>query len=625
MSQLIVQELTKTIGDKTLYESISFTITEGEKIGLLGKNGCGKSTLLQIIAGEIDADVLHVDHPNAYSMMYLPQNPELTAGKSILEVMFESDIPVMEINRTYEQARRASEADPTNMDRVNELLKLQEKMEHLGGWEMNTAAKYALTKLGITDFDRLTDTLSGGQQKRVALARALIEPHDLLLLDEPTNHLDIESTEALEELVKAYKGSVLFVTHDRLFLNHVTNSIYEIDQKKLFMYKGNYETYLENKAIRQEQAAAEQSKIDNLYRNELKWVRRGAKARTTKQKARLDRFDDIAEKAGAKSSVDSLEMNLAGSRLGKKVMEGKQLTKRFGNHTLFQDFSFILQAKDHIGILGENGAGKSTLMNILAAKEQPTEGSLDIGSTVKVGYFTQHYPEFDPTQRVLHYIVETSNAIQTTTGESLSAVQMLERFLFPTNVHGTPIGKLSGGEKKRLYLLKLLMEQPNVLLLDEPTNDLDLDTLAVLENYLDSFGGVVVVVSHDRYFLDRVTEKLWIVEDQQITVTLDSYHEYVEKQKTSEVPLEVTVFKDGPQPVKEKKKRLSYHEKKEWETIEQEIEKLESLIAAHQKAIDSAGSDYEKIRLATIELDEAEAQLEEKMERWAYLEEIVSS
>lgn len=625
MSQLIVQQLTKTIGDKTLYDKISFTITEGEKIGLLGRNGCGKSTLLQILAGEMDADVLSMDHPNAYSMVYLSQNPELTAGKSILEVMFESEIPVMEINRKYEQVRHASEANPGDMNLVNELLQLQEKMEQLGGWEMNTAAKYALTKLGITEFDRLTNTLSGGQQKRVALARALIEPHDLLLLDEPTNHLDIESTQALEELVKSYKGSVLFVTHDRLFLNHVTNSIYEIDQQQLFMYKGNYETYLENKAIRQEQAAAEQSKIENLYRNELKWVRRGAKARTTKQKARLDRFDEIAEKALKKSSADSMEMNLAGSRLGKKVMEGNHLSKSFEDRVLFQNFSFILQAKDRIGILGENGAGKSTLMNILAGKEYPTEGSLDIGSTVRVGYFTQQYPEFDPNQRVLHYIVETSNAIQTTTGESLSAVQMLERFLFPTNVHGTPIGKLSGGEKKRLYLLKLLMEQPNVLLLDEPTNDLDLDTLAVLEDYLDSFGGVVIVVSHDRYFLDRVTEKLWVVEKQQITETLDSYQDYIEKQKIREVSVEVTDIPEVQEPVKEKRKRLSYHEKKEWETIEQEIEQLEEKISLYSREIESAGSDYEKIRLATIELEKAEALLEDKMERWAYLEEIVSS
>ncbi|MFC4354649.1 ABC-F family ATP-binding cassette domain-containing protein [Chryseomicrobium palamuruense] len=625
MSQLIVQQLTKTIGDKTLYDRISFTITEGEKIGLLGRNGCGKSTLLQILAGEMDADVVSMDHPNAYSMVYLSQNPELTAGKSILEVMFESDIPVMEINRKYEQIRHASEANPGDMNLINELLQLQEKMEQLGGWEMNTAAKYALTKLGITEFDRLTNTLSGGQQKRVALARALIEPHDLLLLDEPTNHLDIESTQALEELVKSYKGSVLFVTHDRLFLNHVTNSIYEIDQQQLFMYKGNYETYLENKVIRQEQAAAEQSKIENLYRNELKWVRRGAKARTTKQKARLDRFDEIAEKALKKSSADSMEMNLSGSRLGKKVMEGNHLSKSFGDRVLFQNFSFILQAKDRIGILGENGAGKSTLMNILAGKEYPTKGSLDIGSTVRVGYFTQQYPEFNPNQRVLHYIVETSNAIQTTTGESLSAVQMLERFLFPTNVHGTPIGKLSGGEKKRLYLLKLLMEQPNVLLLDEPTNDLDLDTLAVLEDYLDSFGGVVIVVSHDRYFLDRVTEKLWVVEKQQITETLDSYQDYIEKQKIRDVSVEVTDIPEVQEPVKEKRKRLSYHEKKEWETIEQEIEQLEEKISLYSREIESAGSDYEKIRLATIELEKAEALLEDKMERWAYLEEIVSS
>lgn len=626
MSQLIIQSLTKTVGEKTLFDSIEFTIYKGEKIGLVGKNGSGKSTLLQILAKRLEADHVVMDHPKDYSISYLEQQPSLPAGKSVLESMFSGDLEVMRLNRAYEEARLAAELDSTNMKLIETLLTIQQQMEEMNGWEVNTAAKQALTKLGIEDFTQDAGTLSGGQQKRVALARALIEPHDLLLLDEPTNHLDVESTVALEELVKSYKGAVLFVTHDRVFLDQISTSILEIDQQQLFRYKGNYEQYLENKAIRYEQQQAEQSKIQNLYRNELKWVRRGAKARTTKQKARLDRFDDIQEKAKQKVSVADLEVNLSSSRLGKKVMEGHQLGKQFGDRLLFSDFSFLLQNKDRIGIVGENGAGKTTLFSILAGLEEPTSGELDRGQTVKIGYFTQELPEFDSNQRVLHYITEESNSIESTTGERFSAVQMLEQFLFPTSTHGTQIRKLSGGEKKRLFLLKLLIQQPNVLLLDEPTNDLDLDTLTVLENYLDTFPGVVLTISHDRYFVDRVTNKLWILENGHVTQTLDSFEEYLEQRKAQvkEEKMEEVTASAEPE-VKEKKKRLSYNEKKEWETIEDEIAKLEQRITELQKQIDQAGSNYETIRVASLELEETEATLEEKMERWAYLEEIVSS
>lgn len=626
MSQLIVQSLTKTVGEKTLFDSIEFTIYKGEKIGLVGKNGSGKSTLLQILAKRLEADQVEMDHPKDYSISYLEQQPILPAGKSVLESMFSGDLEVMRLNRAYEEARLAAELDSSNMKLIETLLTIQQQMEEMNGWEVNTAAKQALTKLGLEDFTQDAGTLSGGQQKRVALARALIEPHDLLLLDEPTNHLDVESTVALEELVKSYKGAVLFVTHDRVFLDQISTSILEIDQQQLFRYKGNYEQYLENKAIRYEQQQAEQSKIQNLYRNELKWVRRGAKARTTKQKARLDRFDDIQEKAKQKVSVADLEVSLSTSRLGKKVMEGHQLGKQFGDRRLFDNFSFLLQNKDRIGIVGENGAGKTTLFSILAGLEEPTSGELDRGQTVRIGYFTQELPEFDSNQRVLHYITEESNSIESTTGERFSAVQMLEQFLFPTSTHGTQIRKLSGGEKKRLFLLKLLIQQPNVLLLDEPTNDLDLDTLTVLENYLDTFPGVVLTISHDRYFVDRVTNKLWILENGRVTQTLDSFEEYLEQKKVQvkEEKMEEVIASPEPE-VKEKKKRLSYNEKKEWETIEDEIAKLEERITELQQQIDQAGSNYETIRVASLELEESEATLEEKMERWAYLEEIVSS
>ncbi|PJK17701.1 multidrug ABC transporter ATP-binding protein [Chryseomicrobium excrementi] len=626
MSQLIIQSLTKTVGEKMLFDSIEFTIYKGEKIGLVGKNGSGKSTLLQILAKRLEADQAVMDHPKDYSISYLEQQPILPAGKSVLESMFSGDLEVMRLNRAYEEARLAAELDSSNMKLIETLLSVQQQMEEMNGWEVNTAAKQALTKLGIEDFNQDAGTLSGGQQKRVALARALIEPHDLLLLDEPTNHLDVESTVALEELVKSYKGAVLFVTHDRVFLDQISTSILEIDQQQLFRYKGNYEQYLENKAIRYEQQQAEQSKIQNLYRNELKWVRRGAKARTTKQKARLDRFDDIQEKAKQKVTVTDLEVNLSSSRLGKKVMEGHHLGKQFGDRRLFDDFSFLLQNKDRIGIVGENGAGKTTLFSILAGLEEPTSGVLDRGQTVKIGYFTQELPEFDSNQRVLHYITEESNSIESTTGERFSAVQMLEQFLFPTSTHGTQIRKLSGGEKKRLFLLKLLIQQPNVLLLDEPTNDLDLDTLTVLENYLDTFPGVVLTISHDRYFVDRVTNKLWILENGRVTQTLDSFEEYLEQKKVQVKEEKMEEVTASPEPeVKEKKKRLFYNEKKEWETIEDEIAKLEQRISELQQEIDQAGSNYESIRVASIELEEKEAILEEKMERWAYLEEIVSS
>ncbi|MFA1643399.1 ABC-F family ATP-binding cassette domain-containing protein [Chryseomicrobium imtechense] len=625
MSQLIIQNLTKTVGEKTLFKNIEFTITKGEKIGLVGKNGSGKSTLLQIIEGSIDADSLHKDHPNHYSISYLAQAPDLDPTKSVLETMFISDLAIVALNRNYERIRKQAEQEPNNMKFVEELVSIQEKMED-GGWDLNTAAKQALTKLGITDFEKPVGQLSGGQQKRVALARALIEPHDLLLLDEPTNHLDVESTIALEDLVKAYDGAVLFVTHDRLFLDAVSTTIYEIDQLTVYNYKGNYEQFLESKAIRYEQQQAEQSKLQNLYRNELKWVRRGAKARTTKQKARLDRFEDIKDRALLKNNEQDFDVNLATSRLGKKVMEGHALGMAFEDKRLFDDFSFILQNKDRIGIVGENGAGKTTLLSIIAGIIQPTSGTLEVGQTVRIGYFSQELPKFDENQRVLHYITEDSNSIKTSSGERLSAVQMLERFLFPTSMHGTPIYKLSGGEKKRLYLLKLLIQQPNVLILDEPTNDLDLDTLAVLEDYLDSFAGVVLVVSHDRYFIDRVTTKLWALENQAVVVTLDSFAEYLEqKRELAKIEKQVVTPKQVAEEPKPKKKRMSYQEKKEWETIEDQIALLEEKIAASQSIIDSAGSDYEKIRVASIDLEANEALLEEKMERWAYLEEMASS
>lgn len=627
MSHLIVSNLTKTVGDKTLFKDIEFTIYEGERAGLIGINGTGKSTLLSILAGTQDADSITLDHPNKYRIAYLPQEPQFQEGETVLQAVFSGDSPILQLNRKYEDTVTKLAQNPQSEALQNELFRLQQQMDNEKAWDVNALAKQALTKLGIDMYDQIVTKLSGGQQKRVALAKVLIEPADLYLLDEPTNHLDVQSTEWLQEMVLRLKGAVIFITHDRYFLDELSTHIYELADQTLYRHTGNYADYLESRAIREEMHAATQAKLRNRYRSELKWIRRGAKARTTKQKARIDRFEDLDSKIERGSNDANLEMNLATTRLGKKVIEGEHLTKAFGERTIVSDFNFLLQQGDRIGIIGANGYGKSTLLNMLAGELEPDAGEVIVGSTVKRAHFKQVLPPMNENERMIEYIREASNDITDAEGVRYSAAQMLERFLFPLHTHGTPIGKLSGGERKRLHLLRLLMEQPNVLLLDEPTNDLDIETLGVLEDFIEHFPGVVITISHDRFFLDRIAKKLWILDGKgNVEESLDIYSDYLVKQSAlqKEEAKEVKVEKPKPQKPKTEKKKLSFKEQKEWETISDTIAQVEEDITTTEEEIATAGSDYTKLQALTEKLDQLNQEYERLIERWSYLDEIVN-
>ncbi|RND00828.1 ABC-F family ATP-binding cassette domain-containing protein [Lysinibacillus halotolerans] len=630
MSHLIVSNLTKTVGDKTLFKNIEFTIYEGERAGLIGINGTGKSTLLSILAGEQEADVIELDHPNKYRIAYLPQEPQFQEGETVLQAVFSGDSPILQLNREYEDTVSLLSENPQSEELQNKLFRLQQQMDSEKAWDVNALAKQALTKLGIDMYDQQVTKLSGGQQKRVALAKVLIEPADLYLLDEPTNHLDVQSTEWLQEMVLRLKGAVIFITHDRYFLDEISTHIYELANQTLFRHTGNYADFLEARAIREEMHAASQEKLRNRYRSELKWIRRGAKARTTKQKARIQRFDELDSKIERGSNDANLELSLATTRLGKKVIEGEKLSKAFGNKIILKDFDFLLQSGDRIGIIGANGYGKSTLLNILAGELEPDSGEVIVGSTVKRVHFKQVLPSMNENQRMIEYIREASNDITDAEGVRYSAAQMLERFLFPLHTHGTPIGKLSGGERKRLHLLRLLMEQPNVLLLDEPTNDLDIETLGVLEDFIEHFPGVVITISHDRFFLDRIAKKLWVLNGQgNVEVNLDIYSDYLEKQALAQKVeakelKEVKEEKPKQQKVKSEKKKLSFKEQKEWETISDDIAKVEEQILQTEEDISNAGADYTKLQQLTEAIDELNKEYERLIERWTYLDDIVN-
>lgn len=624
MSQLIVENLSHSIGIKTLFKNLQFTITKGEKVGLIGINGTGKSTLLSILSREEDADSYIVEHPNDYRIVYLPQQPVVDPGLTVLETVFTSDAPIIQMNLAYENAVQVLTEDPMNEAKQQQFEKIQQEMDAKDGWDLNSKARTILTKLGISTFDKKMGELSGGQQKRVALAKVLIEPADLLLLDEPTNHLDVKSITWLQDYLANEDAAVLFVTHDRYFLDAVSTHIYELADQTLYAHTGNYSEFIEAKALREEMQQATDAKNQNRYRNELKWIRRGARARSTKQKARIERFEELKTTLEKDRPQEEMDANLKTTRLGRKVIELKNISKSFGEHKILEDFSSLLQGGDRIAIVGPNGVGKTTLLSIVAGDLQPDKGEIDQGTTVKIAHFHQHVPKLDDHKRVIEYIRETSNDIEDGSGQRISASQMLERFLFPSHAHGSLIESLSGGERKRLYLLKLLMEQPNVLLLDEPTNDLDIETLSILEDFIDGFKGVVITISHDRFFLDRIATKLWILDgsgtvDVQMGVYTD-YLAYLEA-KEDEPKKEVVKTVEAPKP--EKKKKMSYMEKKEWETIEDDIAKMEAEIEAIEAEMASAGSDYEKISDLTNKLDEKNAQYETLFERWTYLQELM--
>lgn len=622
MKILTAENITKEMAEKTLWKNISFSITEGERIGIIGVNGCGKSTLMKLIAGIEDSDEGSIIKPKDYTISFLSQEPEYNESLSIIDYMFASDTPLFSLIREYEATLLQLQKRPEDEVIQEKAMKLQQRMDTENGWDRSAEAKVILSKLDLPDSSKQLGALSGGQKKRAALAKALIEQPDLLILDEPTNHLDASSIKWLEEYVNKYPFAVLFVTHDRYFLDNTATKIWELDQGKLYEYKGNYESFIEGKAIREENDATTQAKQQSLFKNELAWMRKGAKARTTKQKARIQRFENLEKEVGRQTQKGDIEIDLAGSRLGRKVIECDHISKSYGDKVVLQDFSRLFKRGDRIGIIGSNGTGKSTLLRILAQRESIDSGKLEKGTTVKIGFYTQENEDMNDKLRMIEYIREEAESIQLQDGSYISASAMLEKFLFPMHTHGTPIYKLSGGEKRRLYLLRILMSSPNVLLMDEPTNDLDTQTLTVLEDFLESFSGVVITVSHDRYFLDKVASELLVFQGfGQVDSYFGTYSEYLEVKAEEIVPKEVEKT-TAPKQEKEKKKRLSYMEKREWETIEDDIAKVEEQLNQIEENLSSIGSDFTKGQQLLEQQSELNAKLEHLMERWEYLSEI---
>lgn len=622
---LRLENISKSHGEKILFSNLHTIIRENDRIGLIGPNGTGKSTLLKIIAGQETADDGELIHAKDFTVAYLPQEERMEEDKTVIDYIFQSEVPMMRLIRSYEQISLSLEQNPQDENIQQQLLRLQEQMDAENAWDAQTVVQTVLSKLGITFYNKNVQHLSGGQKKRVALAKALIEPADLLILDEPTNHLDNDTIVWLEKYLGNYKGALLLVTHDRYFLNRVTNLIYELEHGSLYIYEGNYELFLEKKLEREELEQNLQQKHHNTLRREIAWLKRGARARSTKQKARIDRIDTLKNQT-FHTDHDNIEIQVGSTRLGKQVIELESISKRLGEKKLWDNFDMLITPGDRIGIIGPNGAGKSTLLNIIAGRTFPDKGEVKIGETVKIGYYTQGEEELTDELRIIEYIKEIAEVIHTKEGKVITAEQMLERFLFSRPKQWSYIGSLSGGEKRRLYLLKILMQEPNVLILDEPTNDLDIKTLGILEEYLDYFPGVVLTVSHDRYFLDNVVDELIVFNDNGgLRHFYGSYSEFA-VQDQNEPPKQNE--KKSSLPKKKDKKvktKLSYHEQKEWDVIEDEITNLEEKIEKLQVEIISQGSDYTQVQELFKEQQELESQLEIKMERWEELTLLVES
>ena len=602
MSVINVEHISKLYGDKMILEDLSCSVDEGDKIGIIGINGTGKSTLLRIIAGEEEADEGKIIFSNGMTIGWMGQNPEFDEESSILKYVCEG-----------------------------------KKIEDDYGYESD--AKAMLTVLELENFDEKIKNLSGGQKKRAALCKVLLQKPDILILDEPTNHLDNKMSDWLENYLKSFRGVLLMVTHDRYFLDKVTNHIWEVEGGKVYYYDENYSGYLERKAEREERELASERKRQSILRSEVKWVMRGARARSTKQKARLERFEQLKAMDSPKTAKQ-VEMGSVGTRLGKKTIELYDISKAYGDKVLFKHFSYIFKRFERIGFVGHNGCGKSTLMKILADLEQADSGAIEWGETIKIGYFAQECEVMDERERVIDYIKDAAEYVRTSEG-LVSASKMLERFLFSSDMQYTPIAKISGGERRRLYLLKVLMQSPNVLILDEPTNDLDIATLRVLEDFLDEFAGIVITVSHDRYFLDRTVDRIAAFENGNIVVYEGDYTEYQEKSGRIEADSIDTVDsgsglhikksnekkKEGREQWlasknKEKKLKFSYKEQKEFETIDEDIEKLEEKIAELEEQISKCATDFIKLNELMQEKEKTEAELSDKMERWVYLNDL---
>ncbi|BBF41509.1 ATPase components of ABC transporters with duplicated ATPase domains [Lachnospiraceae bacterium KM106-2] len=589
MNLLTVQQVTKSYTERILFDNISLGINQGDKIGVIGINGTGKSTLLKIIAGLIDPDEGEIVKGNKVHVEYLAQNPEFDSKKTLLQNVISG------------------------------------KHDENEQWGIESEAKSMLNKVGISDYDADPSTLSGGQRKRAALIRTLLTPADILILDEPTNHLDNEMAEWLEKYLNNYKGSLIMVTHDRYFLDKVTNKIVEIDKGKLYTYEANYSGFLELKAQREEIEVATERKNKSLYRMELEWMKRGARARSTKQKARIERFEDLSNRKQIETD-GSVEMSSLSSRLGKKTIEVNGISKAYGPKVLIDDFTYIFLKNDRIGIIGHNGCGKSTLLKIINGIIEPDQGTVEIGQTVKIGYFSQENEYLDERLRVIDYVKETAEYIQTKDG-TVSASQMCEKFLFDSSMQYTQIARLSGGEKRRLYLLKVLMEAPNVLILDEPTNDLDIRTLSILESYLDGFDGIVITVSHDRYFLDRIVERIFAFEGNGVIRQYEgNYTDYrsVSAEASTEKQEIASEKTEKPKYKKEKdvKLKFTYNEQKEYNEIDSVIAKLESELETIEDGIAKSATDFVKLNEFMEKKAKTEKELEEKMDRWVYLNDL---
>ncbi|ATD47353.1 MULTISPECIES: ABC-F family ATP-binding cassette domain-containing protein [Clostridium] len=633
MNLITLENISKSYSEKILANNVSLGINEGEKIGLIGVNGTGKSSFLKIVAGVEEPDEGTVTKGNRVRIEYLAQTPDYDDNATVLEQVFKGNSEEMRILREYEELLEKIDKGEVKENDSERLIKLQGKIDALNLWDMESEAKNVLTKLGITNFEEKVGNLSGGQKKRIMLAAALITPCELLILDEPTNHLDNETISWLEEYLNSRKGALLMITHDRYFLDRVTNRILELDRGRLFSYDGNYSVFLEKKMERIAIEKASEEKRQNLMRKELAWVRRGAKARTTKQKARLQRFDELVNQEGFIEN-ENIEISVMGTRLGKKIIEIEHLNKSFGDKKIVDDFNYIVLRSDRIGIVGPNGIGKSTLMGMIEGKVAPDSGEIIKGETVKIACFSQEDTHMHPEMRAIDYIKEAGEYLQTATGERITASQMCEKFLFDGTLQWTMIGMLSGGERRRLHLLRVLMEAPNVLLLDEPTNDLDIETLNRLEDYLDDFGGVVITVSHDRYFLDRICNKIFSYEGNgKIDIYTGNYGDYLlskEEEAINNKEKEVAVDKNKKEPSVDKNKnkgkvlKFSFKEQREFETIDEEIMTLEEKIEELDSLMAKHASEYGRLQELMEEKSKVEEELAFKYERWEYLNELAA-
>lgn len=624
MKQFRVENLNSTYGEKVLFKDLSFLITAGDRVGLIGVNGSGKTSLLNAISGVMPADSGTITTQNDYRIGYLTQSPILDDNALVMDAILSGEQPVFQTIRDYETALRKFSNQPTDEVIAQNFEKAQDAMDRDDAWTTESQIKTILTQLHMPDLHHKVSDLSGGQRKRVGLAQVLIEEPDLLILDEPTNHLDFDSIAWLEKYLSSYKGAVLTVTHDRYFLDAVATRIFELSFGDLFEYQGNYQDYMEKKAERVAQNQLAEHKQQQLYKQELAWMRKSARARTTKQKGRENAFAELASQMGTLQTDEDVTVNLGQQRLGKKVIVIEHAGIQFGDKTILNDFNLRVSAGDRIGITGANGAGKSTFLNAIAGLVPLTSGVIELGDTVKMAYYTQMTEEIPDDKRVIAYLTDVAGSVKDKDGNQISVSELLEQFLFPPFMHGTLIRKLSGGEKRRLYLLKLLLQQPNVLLLDEPTNDLDIGTLTVLEDFLSNFDGAVITVSHDRYFLDKAANQLYMFEGNGVVNRFDGlFSAYL---ATHETVNQVKVNKPKPIIVTQStKKKLTYNEKKEWETIETDIEKLENRINKIPDEMATFGTDYVKLGDLQQELDQLNKDLENKMDRWEYLSDIVES